>query len=95
MLQALARDENAATRGPGVGEVTVQRFPEQHGGHLHVGNLVVAAKDASGLYNENVWNALERKGLARADWPHRITLTTMGLSYETGTGDALFQTSAH
>lgn len=95
VLQELARDGNAAARGPGAGEVTVQRFPEQHGAHLHVGNSVVAAKDASGLYNENVWNALERKGLARADWPHRITLTAAGLGYETGAGDALFRTSPH
>jgi hypothetical protein len=95
VLQLLARDANAAAKGPGIGEVTVQRFPEPHGGHFHLGNSVVAAKDASGLYNENVWNALERKRLARADWPHRITLTATGLGYDTGAGDTLFQASPH
>lgn len=95
MLQTLARDSNSAARGPGAGEVTIQRFPEPHGGHFHIGNTVVAARDASGLYNENVWHALERKSLARADWPHRITLTLSGLGYETGVADALFQASSH
>lgn len=95
MLQTLARDSNSAAHGPGAGEVTIQRFPEPHGVHFHIGNTVVAAKDASGLYNENVWHALERKSLARADWPHRITLTPSGLGYETGVADALFQVSSH
>ena len=95
VLQALARDPNSAGQGPGAGEVTVERFPQQHGAHFHVGNFAVSAKDASGLYNENVWHALERKGLARADWPHRITLTPPGLAYSTGLEDSLFHESPH
>lgn len=38
----------------------------------------------TGLYNDKVWHALERKGLARSDWPHRITLTADGVAYDTG-----------
>jgi hypothetical protein len=95
LLQALARLPGVASAGPRNGEVTVERFPSVHGDHFHVGDAVVAAKDATGLYNENVWNALERKGLARADWPHRLTLTTEGLQYETALGDEIFRRAEH
>jgi hypothetical protein len=95
LLQALARDPNSAGAGPGRNEMTIERFPQAHGAHLHVSDRVVAAKDASGLFNEKVWHALERKGLARSDWPHRITLTPSGLAYETGLGGELFHVSPH
>jgi len=55
----------------------------------------VATKDASGLFNEAVWNALARKGLARADWPHRITLTIDGLQYNTGLAEEIFRMGGH
>ena len=95
ILQALAHDPRSAGTGPGPGEMTIERFPQAHGAHLHLGDGVVAAKDASGLYNEKVWHALERKGLARSDWPHRITLAPSGLAYETGLGSELFHASPH
>jgi ribosomal protein S19E (S16A) len=95
LLQALARDPAAARGGPGAGEVTVDRFPQAHGGHFHVGNAAVSAKDASGLYIDKVWHALERKGLARADWPHNITLTAEGLAYETGLAHEILGPSPH
>lgn len=95
VLQALARDPRSAGTGPGAGEMTVERFPEPHGSHLHLGDAVIAAKDASGLYNEKVWHALERKGLARSDWPHRVTLTPVGLAYDTGLADVLLRPSPH
>ena len=95
VFQALARDPGSAGKGPGAGEMTVERFPEPHGEHFHLGDFVVATKDASGLYNENVWHALERRGLARADWPHRVTLTPTGLAYETGVRDEILRKSPH
>jgi len=95
VLQALARDPGSAGSGPGAGETTIRRFPEPHAGHFHLGTAVVATKDASGLYNEKVWHALERKGLARSDWPHRITLTSSGLVYDTGLADELLRPSPH
>jgi hypothetical protein len=94
LLQGLAGLPDSATRSPG-GEVTITRFPAAHGDHFHLGNAVVAAKDASGLYNEAVWNALARKGLARTDWPRSITLTLDGLAYDTGLGGELFHRSPH
>ena len=94
LLQGLASLSDAAVRESN-GEVTVIRFPQAHGDHFHMGNAVVAAKDATGLYNEAVWHALTRKGLARADWPRSITLTLDGLAYDTGLGGEIFHRSPH
>jgi hypothetical protein len=95
LLQALVRVPGAATAGPRNGEVTVERFPQAHGDHFHLGDAVVASKDATGLYNDKVWHALERKGLARADWPHRLTLTHDGLQYETGLAAEILHRAEH
>jgi len=94
LLQAIARIPGAAAAGPGGGEVTIERFPQAHGDHFHLGDAVVRGSDATGLYNENVWHALERKGLARADWPHRLTLTASGLGYETALADEILHKGA-
>ena len=83
LLQALERIPGAATQ-MGSGEIAVTQFPSAHGDHFHLGDAVVAGKDATGLYNEAVWNALARKGLARADYPRQIVLTVEGLGYDTG-----------
>jgi len=94
LLQGLASLPDSAQRDAN-GEVTITRFPQAHGDHFHLGNAVVAGKDATGLYNEAVWNALVRKNLARSDWPHRITLTLDGLAYDTGLAGELFHRSPH
>ena len=94
LLQGLASLPDAAERAAN-GEITITRFPQAHGDHFHLGNAVVAAKDATGLYNEAVWNALGRKNLARPDWPHRITLTLDGLAYDTGLGSEIFHAAGH
>jgi len=94
LLQALARAQGAAMRNPN-GEVTISQFPNAHGDHFHLGDAVVAAKDATGLYNEAVWNALTRKGLARADYPRQIVLTSEGLGYDTGIADDILHRSSH
>src|SRR5271169_1263757 len=95
LLQALTRVSGASRNGPGPGEKTVERFPQAHGDHFHLGDAVVSGKDATGLYNEKVWHALERKGLARADWPHRVTLTSEGLGYETGLAGEILRRAPH
>lgn len=94
LLQAIARIPGAAEPGAN-GDVTIARFPPAHGDHFHLGESVVSGKDATGLYNEAVWNALTRKGLARAEWPHQITLTASGLGYDTGMADQILQRSGH
>ncbi len=55
----------------------------------------MAGKDAPGLCNEAVWNALTRKGLARAEWPHQIALTPLGLGYETGLANEVLKKAPH
>jgi hypothetical protein len=95
LLQALARLPAAAQGGPHQGEMTIHTFPQAHGDHFHLGNTVVASKDATGLYNEAVWNALTRKGLARAEWPRQITLLPEGLAYGTGEAQEILRRSGH
>ena len=46
-------------------------------------------------FNEAVWNALARKGLARSAWPNAITLTAAGLGYDTGLAETIFHSSGH
>jgi len=94
LLQALASLPDFAQRDAN-GEVTITRFPQAHGDHFHLAGVVVAAKDATGLYNEAVWNALQRKGMARTDWPRAITLTLDGLAYDTGLGGEIFHQAQH
>jgi hypothetical protein len=62
-------------------------FPHAHGDHFHLGEATVMGRDATGLENRNVWNALARKGLVKCEWPHRIALTPEGLAYDTGIAD--------
>lgn len=95
LLQALGVLPAASVDGPQPGERTVQVFPQAHGDHFHLGDAVVAGKDATGLFNEKVWHALERKGLARAEWPRSITLTADGLSYATGLNDEVLRRASH
>ncbi|MBI4184642.1 MAG: hypothetical protein HY521_11665 [Proteobacteria bacterium] len=95
LLQELARHPETSTRDAASGEVTITRFPHAHGDHLHLGDALVSARDASGLGNQAVWVALARKGLARATFPFSITLTAEGLAYETGLGDKILHRSDH
>jgi len=91
LLQAMA---SAAGRND-AGEAAISQFPQAHGDHFHLGDAVVAGKDATGLYNEAVWNALARKGLARSDYPRQIVLTTDGLGYDTGLSGEILHKSGH
>jgi hypothetical protein len=95
ILQALARLPEAGEAGPGEGEYTIRRFPGRHADHFHVGEFVVGGNDATGLFNEAVWNALTRKMLARGDWPNAITLTVDGLAYDTGLSSEILHSGGH
>jgi hypothetical protein len=94
LFQAIARVPGAAQGRPG-GEVVITQFPNAHGDHFHLGDAVVAGKDATGLYNEAVWNALTRKGLAHAQYPREMVLTAAGLNYDTGLANEMLQRSGH
>jgi hypothetical protein len=95
LLQAIARIPGAA-RSEDDGSIAILQFPHAHGDHFHLGGATVASADATGLENQNVWNALTRKGLLRTEWPHRIALTQEGLAYDTGlAGEILHQGGHH
>jgi len=95
ILQELADDPRTSTNFPETGEVLITQFPPAHGDHFHVGEGVVMAKDATGLRNEAVWRALERKGLARGEFPIAIHLTPSGLLYDTGLKDQILHRHSH
>ena len=95
LLQALAQVPEAAAEGPQTGEITISRFPQAHADHFHLGDWVVMGRDATGLFNQAVWHALDRKGLARADWPNAVTLTAEGLVYDTGEARSILHRSGH
>jgi hypothetical protein len=94
LLQAIARIPGAA-RAEDDGGVAILQFPHAHGDHFHLGDATVRSSDATGLENQNVWNALMRKGLIRAEWPNQIALTAEGLAYETGVAGEILHQGGH
>ncbi len=94
LLQAIARIPGASNKLPG-GDIVITQFPHAHGDHFHLGNATVASRDATGLENQAVWNALARKGMVKAEWPHQIALTPEGQNYETGLAGEILQQSGH
>ena len=84
VLQELARRSETSTHDADTGNTLITRLPKAHGNHFHVGKAVVMAANATGLRNESVWKALERKGLARSFFPYGIALTPEGQAFDTG-----------
>jgi hypothetical protein len=95
LLQELARDPRTSTQSGEAGEALITMIPQPHGDHIHVGRRVALTRDASGLWNEAVWNALQRKGLAVGSFPVLIRLTASGLGYETGLRDRILHGTDH
>lgn len=95
IFQELARHPMHAVRDEGAGETVIRYLPRPHGDHFHCGEAVVMAKDASGLRNEAVWNALQRKGLARSLFPDAIALSDEALAYDTGAAVRILHKSDH
>lgn len=94
LLQELARFAGKpAPDEPG--GVTLTELPDPHGDHFHIGEAVVAARDATGLRNPSVWAALERKGLIRPRLPEAVVLTPAGQDYDTGLRDAILHRATH
>jgi len=94
LLQAIAQIPGAANPTP-EGDTAITQFPHAHGDHFHLGDAMVNASDATGLENENVWNALNRKGLIKAVWPDQIALTPAGIGYDTGIADQILHKGGH
>ena len=97
LVQALARLPDIGSPDDGVepGAIRIERFPHPHGNHFHLGDAVVASRDASGLFVPGVWAALERKGLTRGDAERGATLLPAGIAYDTGLADQLLHRSDH
>jgi hypothetical protein len=94
LLQAIAQIPGASGPTP-EGDTAITQFPHAHGDHFHLGDAMVNASDATGLENENVWNALHRKGLIRCAWPDQIALTPAGIAYDTGIADQILHKGGH
>ena len=95
LFQELARHPETASRSDETGEVLLANLPHPHGDHFHVGRRVAMTKDATGLTNQAVWTALERKGLIRGAFPAAVTLTPDGLAYDTGMHDQILHGADH
>ncbi len=94
LLQALAKLPDHARPAEDEG-VLVADLPHPHGDHFHLGDAVVASRDATGLVNQAAWLALERKGLIRSRFPHAAVLTKEGLGYDTGLEGAILHRDEH
>ena len=95
ILQAMAR-ERAFADPPGEdGAVAIRNPPHAHGDHFHVGEAVVLARDATGLGNPSVMNALARKGLLRPGPGGFPVLTAEGRGYETGVAAEILRGGGH
>ncbi|MGH7029343.1 MAG: hypothetical protein ACREEZ_02840 [Stellaceae bacterium] len=94
LLQELARLPDYSRPGDELGSVVLMRLPQPHGDHFHVGEAIVASRDATGLRNPAVWTVLERKGLIRSS-PPTATMTPVGLGYETGLREAILHLAGH
>ncbi len=93
LLQELARITGKT--GPAEDVGIAVRPPDPHGDHFHLGDAVVATRDASGLSNPAVWLALERKGLIHSMYPNGAVVTPLGLDYETGMRETILHKSGH
>lgn len=95
LLQELARTAGKPAADEEPGGVAISQLPSPHGDHFHLGEAVVAARDATGLRNPAVWAALERKGLIRPKLPEAVILTARGQEYDTGLRDSILHRAEH
>ena len=95
LLQELAQLAGKPAPEDEPGGLAITELPNPHGDHFHLGEAVVAARDATGLRNASVWAALERKGLIRPKLPEAVILTPAGQQYDTGLRDAILHRAEH
>jgi hypothetical protein len=95
ILQAIARQPHLADPPEQDGTVSIHTLPHRHGDHMHVGTAIVSARDATGLANPNVLNALVRKGLVRHGPAGLPYLTLEGRDYQTGVDTTLLHGADH
>jgi hypothetical protein len=95
LLQAIARQPGLADPPHQDGTVSIHTLPHRHGDHLHVGAAVVSTRDATGLDNPSVMNALARKGLLHLGPAGLPSLTLEGRNYQTGIAAAVLRAADH
>jgi len=95
LLQELARIAGKPAAEDEAGGLAITELPNPHGDHFHLGESVVAARDATGLRNPSVWAALERKGLIRPKLPEAVVLTALGQQYDTGMRQTILHVAGH
>jgi hypothetical protein len=95
LLQELARIAGRPDSQGAEGGLAITELPNPHGDHFHLGEAVVAARDATGLRNPSVWAALERKGLIQPKLPEAVILTPLGQQYDTGMRGQILHTAGH
>src|ERR1700691_3042129 len=95
LLQAAALLPDMGGPGEEAGSVVLRSLPDPHGDHFHLGDAVVAARDATGLRNPAVWAVLERKGLVPAQFPQPVTVPALGREYDPGLRDVILHRSSH
>src|SRR3981189_3664097 len=95
LLQELARLGGPPAAEEEPGGLAITELPHPHGDHFHLGEAVVAARDATGLRNPAVWAALERKGLIHPSLHEAVILTPLGQQYDTGMRDAILHRAPH
>ncbi|MEZ5847463.1 MAG: hypothetical protein R3C70_12010 [Geminicoccaceae bacterium] len=95
ILQYLARQENWALPADEGGNVALRGLPSPHGDHFHVGDALVRARDATGLFNRSVYTALGRRGLVTPGTTGFPAITPMGLDYDTGISADILHRSDH
>ena len=94
LLQVIARIPGNA-KEEADGALQIHQFPHAHGDHFHLGDFTVMSRDATGLENQAVWNALTRKGFLRTEWPTQIAVTAEGLAYDTGLAGEILHRGGH
>jgi hypothetical protein len=88
LLQELAHLPEYSRPGA-EGCIVITSLPQPHGDHFHLGDAVVASRDATGLHNPGVWMALDRKGLISSHPSTGDQLTPLGRDYDTGLRDRI------
>ena len=94
LFQELARAPETSTARED-GSILITSIPRPHGNHFHLGAGVVMAADATGLQNESVWRALERKALINRRFPIGLVLTPAGKDYETNMRSQILHIADH
>ena len=94
LFQELARSSETST-ARGDGSVLITSIPQPHGNHFHLGSGVVMAVDATGLVNQSVWRALERKALIESSFPSALILLAAGHDYDTGLREQVMRGTDH